>query len=112
MLTAFEVLRLPGSADLVVLSACETGRGGILRGEGLLGLARAFLQSGAPRVIASLWEVDDEATQFLMRTFYARWQSGVGTAAALREAQAAVRADPRWHHPRFWAAWVLWGRAD
>jgi len=113
-LTALEVLDLPASADLVVLSACETGRGRIVAGEGIVGLTRSFMFAGAPRVVCSLWKVDDEATGALMTTFYQLWNPrdgapGLPTAEALRRAQDAVRAQPRWRHPYFWAAWVLWG---
>jgi hypothetical protein len=111
-LTALEVFRMDVPADLVVLSACETGRGRIVQGEGIIGLTRAFMHAGAPRVIVSLWKVDDAATQALMARFYERWKSGVSTAAALREAQQFVRAHERWKHPYFWAAWVLWGLGD
>ncbi|MBL9086936.1 MAG: CHAT domain-containing protein, partial [Planctomycetia bacterium] len=109
------VMRLP--ADLAVLSACETGRGRVVRGEGLLGLTRAFMFAGAPRVIVSLWKVDDAATRALMEAFYAAWSpkdggKGLPASAALRKAQEAVAADPRWKHPYYWAAWVLWGLPD
>ena len=97
-------------ADLVVLSACETGVGRAYRGEGLLGLPRAFLIAGAQRVVASLWKADDEATSFLMTRFYAGLAGGKPAAAALCAAQAAVKADKRWAHPYYWAAWVIWGR--
>jgi len=106
------VERMP--ADLAVLSACETGRGRVVRGEGLLGLTRAFMFAGAPRVIVSLWKVDDEATRALMEAFYRLWSpkdgsKGLPTSQALRRAQQAVERDPRWKHPYYWAAWVLWG---
>ncbi len=117
LLTASEVLQLRVRADLAVLSACETGRGRVFRGEGLLGLPRAFLFAGAPRVIVSLWKVDDAATLALMRAFYAAYApkggaKGVPAAEALRRAMAAVRATPKWKHPYFWSAWVIWGRGD
>jgi len=116
-LTCLDVFRMRIPADLVVLSACETGRGKIVRTEGLVGFARAFMFAGAPRVIASLWKVDDEATAALMRRFYERWNPpdgsrGLPTAEALREAQAFVRAQGRWRHPHYWAAWVLSGLPD
>lgn len=116
-LTALEVSRLSVATDLVVLSACSTARGRVVRGEGALGLARAFQRAGAPRVLCASWKVDDAATAALMARFYAAYRPRDGTAAksataALREAQAAVAADPRWAHPVFWAAWVLWGRPD
>ena len=65
-LTAAEVMRLSMHTDLAVLSACQTGKGRFVRGEGVMSLARAFMHAGAPRVIVSLWEVDDQATSFLM----------------------------------------------
>jgi CHAT domain-containing protein len=102
-------------ADLVVLSACDTGRGRIYRSEGVIGLARAFMHAGAPRVICSLWKVDDDATRALMVAFYGRWSGKGGrqeAAAALRAAQADARAQPRWKAPWYWAAWVLWGLLD
>jgi CHAT domain-containing protein len=112
-LTALEVLRSEIPADLVVLSACETGLGKIVRGEGIVGLARAFMYAGAPRVVCSLWKVDDEATKALMVKLYELWNpeggEGLSAAAALRRAQEFVRSHERWKHPRYWAGWVLWG---
>jgi CHAT domain-containing protein len=117
-----EILGLRTPANLVVLSACETGKGTLVRGEGTMGLARAFLFAGAPRVICSLWKVDDEATRALMVRFYELWNpkegKGMGAAEALREARTFVRehrdAEGRrhWEHPFFWAAWTLWGVPD
>jgi tetratricopeptide (TPR) repeat protein len=109
LLTVLEVFQMKIPADLVVLSACETGRGKVVRGEGILGMTRAFMFAGAPRVLVSLWKVDDEATSALMTRFYEGFKKGVGAAKALREAQAYVAAQEKWRHPRFWAAWVLWG---
>ena len=116
-LTAAEIFELETPADLVVLSACETGRGKAWYGEGVVGLTQAFLFAGAPRVLCSLWKVDDEATSALMTKFYALWNptdtaKGLTAAAALKAAQAHIRAQPRWSDPRYWAAWVLWGRHD
>jgi CHAT domain-containing protein len=75
--------------------------------------------AGAPRVLASLWKVDDAAAKALMVEFYRRWKDGkVGAAAALRAAQDHVRdtqdakGAKKWSHPRYWAAWVLWGLPD
>jgi CHAT domain-containing protein len=115
--TCLEVLGLRVRADLVVLSACETATGKVVRGEGVIGPTRAFLFAGAPRVICSLWRVDDAATRALMTKFYELWNPrrgriGIDPAEALRKAQAHVRAQPAWHHPYYWAAWTLWGRAD
>ncbi len=112
LLTALDVYRMRIEADLVVLSADRTALGKVVRGEGVVGLVRAFLFAGAPRVIASLSRVDDEATRALMTRFHERWREGRPAAAALAEAQAFVRADPRWRHPSYWAPWVLWGLPD
>ncbi|HVG92979.1 MAG TPA: CHAT domain-containing protein [Planctomycetota bacterium] len=109
LLVGHEILRMTVPADLVVLSGCDTGLGKTFRGEGVLGLSRAFLLAGAPRVLVSLWKVDDEATRAFMETFYASWKSGRPLPDALREARERVRSDPRWSHPRHWASFVLWG---
>ena len=81
--------------DLVVLSACRTGLGKDVRGEGLIGLTRGFMHAGASSVVASLWKVDDEATAELMKNFYANMlQKGMTPAEALRAAQNTVRQNP------------------
>ena len=113
-LTALEVFRSKIPADLVVLSACETGKGKIVKGEGIVGLTRAFMFAGSPRVICSLWKVNDEATRALMTKFYELWnpkdgKPGLPTSEALRKAQEFVRSQEKWKHPYYWAAWVLWG---
>jgi CHAT domain-containing protein len=108
--TALEILQLRIPADLVVLSACESGRGTHAPGEGILGLVRAFMFAGAPRVLASLWKVDDEATAVLMAHFFRRLEAKDEPARALRIAQEHVRgAKPKWKDPYYWAGWVLWG---
>ncbi|HXO18828.1 MAG TPA: CHAT domain-containing protein, partial [Thermoanaerobaculia bacterium] len=97
-------------ADLVVLSACRTALGKEVRGEGLVGLTRGFMHAGAARVVASLWSVEDRATADLMRRFYEGMLRRRETpAAALREAQLAMAADPRWRAPYFWAGFSLAG---
>ncbi len=113
-LTAMELFRTQIPCDLVVLSACETARGRIYQTEGVVGLTRAFMFAGTPRVICSLWKVDDEATQTLMIKFYDLWnpkdgKPGIDAATALHQAQAHVRGHEKWKHPYYWAAWVLWG---
>ena len=113
-LTALEILRMEIPSDLVVMSACETSKGKIVGGEGIVGLTRAVMYAGSPRVICSLWKVDDDATRALMTKFYELWnpkdgKSGLPTAEALRRAQEFVKAQEKWKHPYFWAAWVLWG---
>ncbi len=112
LLTALDLCRLRVPAQLVVLSGCETARGRLYKSEGVVGLARAFMLAGSPRVIASLWKVDDEATRALMTDFYRRWKGGAGAAATLKQAQESVAAQPQWHHPCYWAAWQLWGLGE
>ena len=109
------LLKIP--TDLAVLSACETMKGRIYRGEGIVGISRMFMYAGAPRLLASLWKVDDEATRALMIEFYRLWNpkdgtKPLGTAEALAGAQAHVREQKKWEHPYYWAAWVLWGLPD
>ena len=112
-LTTLEVIRTRIPADLVVLSACRTGRGKVYASEGIVGFTRAFMLAGAPRVIVSLWKVDDEATRALMVKFYELWKPGkMATATALRKAQEFVRGHEKWKHPYYWAAWQLWGLGD
>jgi CHAT domain-containing protein/Tfp pilus assembly protein PilF len=105
-----EIYNLQLNADLVVLSACETGLGKEIKGEGLIGLVRGFMYSGAPRVIASLWTVDDLATAELMKLFYQRmFKDGLPPGAALRAAQLEMSGQERWASPYFWAGFVLHG---
>lgn len=101
-------LKLP--VDLVVLSACNTGLGREIKGEGLIGLTRGFMYAGARGVVVSLWKVDDDATAELMKHFYAAmFQQGLTPAAALRDAQLALRSKKRWQSPFYWAAFVIQG---
>jgi CHAT domain-containing protein/Tfp pilus assembly protein PilF len=101
-------LRLP--AELVVLSACQTGLGKKLNGEGLVGLTRGFMYAGAARVVASLWDVNDVATAELMKRFYRHMlQDGMRPAAALRAAQIEMWKRPQWQSPFYWGAFVLQG---
>jgi CHAT domain-containing protein/tetratricopeptide (TPR) repeat protein len=94
--------------NLVVLSACETGRGSLAPGDELIGLARGFLAAGAPTLLVSMWPVDDAGTLQLMGQFYGALCGGASPAAALREAQLALlRRQP---HPFFWAPFVVMGR--
>jgi CHAT domain-containing protein/tetratricopeptide (TPR) repeat protein len=96
--------------DLVVLSACQTALGREVRGEGLVGLTRGFMYAGARRVVASLWQVDDQATAELMTRFYRHMlRGGRRPAAALRAAQRELAGYPRWAAPYFWAGFVIQG---
>jgi CHAT domain-containing protein len=101
-------LRLP--VELVVLSACNTALGRPVRGEGLVGIVRGFMYAGAKRVVASLWNVNDEATGELMGRFYRRMLlEHRSPASALREAQLSMWQEDRWRSPYYWAAFVLQG---
>jgi CHAT domain-containing protein/Tfp pilus assembly protein PilF len=105
-----DVYNLHLSADLVVLSGCETALGKEVRGEGLVGLTQGLLYSGAKLVAASLWRVEDQATAELMSRFYrGLLREGRPPAAALREAQLAIRSDKRWRSPYYWSGFVLQG---
>ncbi len=109
-LRLYDIFNMRLNADLVVLSACQTALGKEIKGEGLVGLTRAFMYAGAPRVVASLWQVSDLATAELMKRFYAgMFKRGLTAAAALRAAQLEMSADPRWAPPYFWAGFVLQG---
>src|SRR5207237_1381314 len=110
MLRLHEIFNLSLNAELVVLSACETALGKDIKGEGLIGLTRGFMYAGAPRVVASLWNVDDRATAELMKHFYeGMLKHQLRPAAALREAQLALQRDKRWSSPYYWAGFVLQG---
>ncbi|HEU0253995.1 MAG TPA: CHAT domain-containing protein, partial [Pyrinomonadaceae bacterium] len=105
-----DVYNLKLSADLVVLSACQTALGKDVRGEGLVGLTRGFMYAGAPRVVASLWQVDDAATADFMREFYAAMLTeGKRPAEALRAAQLRLSKQTQWSSPYYWAAFTLQG---
>jgi CHAT domain-containing protein len=112
--TALELagLNLWGT-QLVVLSACDTGRGDtargdVKRGQGVYGLRRAFIVAGAETVVVSLWKVDDETTRALMESYYRNLLAGQGRVAALREAMLSLRA--RNPHPYYWAPFITLGR--
>ena len=105
-----DVYSLRAPVDLVVLSACQTGLGKDIRGEGLVGLTRGFMYAGATSVVASLWKVQDEATAELMKRFYTEMlKNGMTPAAALRSAQNSIRQIPDWSAPHYWAGFTLQG---
>jgi CHAT domain-containing protein len=102
-------LKLPAT-DLIVLSACQTGLGKEVSGEGVVGLTRGFMYAGAPRVVVSLWNVNDRATADLMKRFYqAMLVKGLRPAAALRAAQIELLKLREWRAPYYWAAFSLQG---
>jgi CHAT domain-containing protein len=109
-LRAHEIYNLRLPAELVVLSACETGLGKEYRGEGLTGLTRGFMYAGAKRVTVSLWNVNDKATADLMARFYrGMLRENKTPAAALRMAQLEMLRVPQWRSPYYWAAFVMQG---
>jgi CHAT domain-containing protein len=107
-LHAFEVFDLDLAANLVVLSACETG-GKEVTGEGLVGLTRAFLYAGAPSVAVSLWPVADNSSADLMVRFYRELARTADKAGALRRSKLALIAEPDLAHPFYWSSFVLVG---
>ena len=114
-LHAYEIYNMQLPADLVVLSACNTGIGKMEKGEGIMSLSRAFFYAGVKSILMSLWSVSDESTAELMLEFYQELEKGEGKDRALRQAKmnylqnqtVAIKA-----HPYFWAGFVLKGNAD
>ena len=109
VLTCREILAAPVQADLVVLSACETGAVGSLGGNEAAGLGQAFLYAGARSVVMSLWRVDDQVTSVLMGAFYAEIAEHGDLALALAQASETVRSHDEWQHARYWGAFMLMG---
>lgn len=109
-LTLNKIFGLNLNAELVTLSACQTGMGKRIRGEGDIGLTKAFLSVGAKRVLSSLWSVSDEGSAELMIRFYKNlFQVSASPSHALREAQTSMIKEKKWQHPFFWAAFQLQG---
>jgi CHAT domain-containing protein len=121
MLQTYEIFNMAIDAELVTLSACQTGLGRLKGGEGLVGISRAFLFAGSPSVIASLWSVADQATAPFMTEFYRNLNRGMSKAEALREAKRwmltrAEHPEPGgkggpYDHPFFWAPFILIGES-
>jgi CHAT domain-containing protein/Tfp pilus assembly protein PilF len=109
LVTALELAGLDlWGTQLVVLSACDTGRGDVKLGQGVYGLRRAFLVAGAETVVMSLWKVNDETTRELMEAYYRNLLAGQGRATALREAMRMLRLTQA--HPHYWAPFIAMGR--
>ncbi len=109
LVTALELAGLDlWGTQLVVLSACDTGRGDVKLGQGVYGLRRAFLVAGAETVVMSLWKVNDETTRELMEAYYRQLLAGQGRAAGLREAMRELRRSQP--HPHYWAPFLAMGR--
>ena len=112
LLQTHEIFGMKLNADLVTLSACQTGLGKLTKGEGLVGMTRAFMFAGTPSVLVSLWSVADEATSAFMVDFYRRVRSGTDKATALvatRRLMMTHPEHPEYHDPFYWAAFVLQG---
>jgi CHAT domain-containing protein/tetratricopeptide (TPR) repeat protein len=111
LLEVSEISRLDLDCDLVVVSACQTGRGQLLSGEGIVGLSRAFLYAGARSVVVSLWNVSDISTGQLMKNFYQNLIAGQSNAAALRKAKLQMLSRGKVTcHPYYWSSFVLVGK--
>ncbi|HEY6806778.1 MAG TPA: CHAT domain-containing protein [Pyrinomonadaceae bacterium] len=105
-----EIYNLDLSAELTVLSACQTALGRDIKGEGLVGLTHSFMAAGSKSVVASLWKIDDRATASLMADFYqSMLRDGLSPSAALRAAKLNMLHDKRWSPPYYWAGFVLQG---
>ncbi|MCB0111250.1 MAG: CHAT domain-containing protein, partial [Caldilineaceae bacterium] len=108
-----EIFNMELSAtQLVVLSACESAEGTLSRGDEIVGLTRAFLYAGAPAIVTTLWQIDDEATTEFMQTFYEQLHDGEPPTAALQAAQLAILAEEEWRSPYYWAAFTLQGQGN
>ena len=106
-----EIAELDLDSDLVVLSACQTGHGQLLSGEGIVGLSRAFLYAGARSVVVSLWNVTDITTSRLMKSFYQRLVNNASNAVALREAKLPmIMSRTELRHPYYWAPFIVIGK--
>lgn len=105
-----DIRELQLNADLVVLSGCDTGIGKAVAGHGLMSLSRPFLAAGARQVVASLWQVSDQATAVLMERFYRNLlNDGQAPQLALQSAQQWMQQQERWSHPYFWAGFIISG---
>ena len=105
-----EIFNLKLTAEIVVLSACQTGQGKDIKGEGLVGLTRGFMYAGSPRILVSLWKVDDRATAEMMTRFYRLMlEKKLSAIEALRKAQLEMQQETEWKSPYYWAAFVLQG---
>ncbi len=105
-----DIFNLNFAADLIVLSACDTGEGKDVNGEGLVGLTRGLMYAGAERVAVSLWQVDDMGVPELMKEFYTQMlKQGKSPTVALRAAQLKLWQDSKWQNPYYWSTFTLQG---
>lgn len=108
-LFAYEIANMHIPAELTVLSACNTGTGMLVQGEGPLSLARSFREAGSANILMSLWQVDDESTSEIMSDFYAGLKNGLGKAEALQQAKLQHLTRYRKTFPHYWGAFILMG---
>jgi CHAT domain-containing protein len=116
LLEAWEIMKLNLNADLVVLSACDTARGRVGAGEGMIGLSWAFFVAGSPTSVLSQWKIDSASTTELMLEFHRRLKSQMASnadsfsaARALRDADLKLLRSDRYRHPFYWAGFVVAG---
>ena len=110
ILRANEISAMELKAELAVLSACQTGIGKMIRGEGMIGLSRSFMYAGVPSVVVSLWSVSDQSTSILMSKFYAYLiVNNQSKAVALQQARISMIKDETYAHPFYWAPFILTG---
>jgi len=112
LLEAWEIAQLDLKADLVILAGCETARGKISAGEGLIGLTWAIFVAGCPSTVVSQWKVEAQSTTELMIEFHRRLKQGSTKAEALRAAELKLLHNKKYAHPAYWAPFVLIGLPD
>ena len=112
LLEAQELLGMQLHAELVVLSACETARGRVGAGEGVIGLSWALFVAGAPSTVLSQWKVESDSTSQLMVAFHRNRESGMSDAEALRRAELAIRKQSAYQHPFYWTPFILIGAGN
>jgi CHAT domain-containing protein len=111
LLQVRELYELKIAANLVILSACQTGRGSLEQGEGVLGLPRVFFFNGARSVVSTLWKIEDKPTAIFMKRFYKFLAQGLSKAQALRMAKQEMRRT-KYKHPYYWAGFILTGDGE
>jgi CHAT domain-containing protein len=109
LLEAWEIMGMDLQADLAVLSACETARGRIGAGEGVIGLSWALFVAGCPTTVVSQWKVESSSTTELMLAFHGNLKGGATKSEALRQAALKLLADKKYNHPFYWASFIVVG---
>jgi|GEM_PF-2038231 len=112
ILYPFEISTLNLNAELVVLSACQTGAGKNQMGEGLISLSRAFSYAGAKSLLTTLWEIDDQLTPVFIEQFYANLAKGKTKTEALQASQKYCLKTEKWQHPYYWSSFVMYGNPE